>query len=140
MKWLDPRTPINKKTFSSFPVVQHNSAAGPQAKSGLQNENKTNMLLPLVEVMMWPTQKPSSMPGRCLAHSHSRKQKNKDRRLTSAWGYICGTRLNMMLQSSFCYIGKEEMSCSPVVTKIRPPLFLSQSTFVVIGRGLQISF
>lgn len=43
-------------------MVQHGSIAGPQATTGLQ-ENKTNLLLSLVEDMMWPSQKTLPMPG-----------------------------------------------------------------------------
>jgi len=64
-------------------VVQHCSIAGPQATPGLQKENKTNLLLSLVEDMMRPSQKPLPMPRNYLACIHTRKQKNRDSRLIS---------------------------------------------------------
>lgn len=50
---------------------------------------------------------------------------------------MCVTKLNMMLKSSFCYTGKEEKSCIPVATKVRPPFLLAPTTFVVMSKGLQ---
>lgn len=84
-RWPDPGILIHKTMFSSLPVVQHGSVAGPQATTGLQKKNTTNLLLSLAEGRMWMLAK---IPILCLhttyrAHSHTRQQKNRDNRLIS---------------------------------------------------------
>lgn len=80
MRWTNPGILINKTRFSSLPVAEHGSVAGPQAKTGLQKEDKTNLLLSLAEDRMWTLAK---IPVLCLhtaylAHNHRRKQKKRD--------------------------------------------------------------
>lgn len=79
-RWTNSGILINKTRFSSLPVAEHGSVAGPQAKTGLQKEDKTNLLLSLAEDRMWTLAK---IPVLCLhtaylAHNHRRKQKKRD--------------------------------------------------------------